>query len=233
MLIALLQVLVPFSSAYSCNVNNCLQCSSTSPYLCLDCADLYSPSRFGCSFTGIPKNNKVSNCLQSSDFSECLECKDGYQVLNGFCEPICPEGCFCFEPFNCEGLNAGHISEKSRKTIDYCQNCKTCKDNSCKECEDYYKLHNEYCVFCSTKKCSECSSHNYCIRCESGYRVSAGSCLGCPAHCTSCISQQTCSGCEDGYSLSKGYCSKQKDDVDDFGTGSVVGIVVACVGVLM
>ena len=207
----------------SCNVENCVQCSSSSQSICLECLLPYKPSSQGCYLSDEARIQKVTNCEIYNEEESCIKCNEGYHVFNGFCQANCRDDCICFEPYVC----IGHQNEKSgiskeRNTQScgsYCRYCYTYGD--CYDCYDGYYLYYGECRICDINNCDSCDNSGYCTDCNSGYYLSSGYCYECSSGCKSCSSYYSCTTCKSGYNKRNYKCERQ--------TTSIVGLIVGLV----
>ncbi|PSC69074.1 serine threonine [Micractinium conductrix] len=147
-----------------------------------------------------------------SDNSTCLECFDGYGLVEGKCE-------------RCEEYNCGACEGD----IDVCTDCTFYWDEApdtgfyaagngtCVECPTTYcrLCHNSNgtCFECNTQygvmgdgTCEQCDDQDACLRCDGdtaqcdecydGFVLLAGKCVACPKDCAKCSDPETCTQCD-------------------------------------
>ena len=215
-------ILPSFSS--TCNIQNCVQCSSSSPNICLSCEPSFTLSKSGCAYSDSLIVAELDNCKIQGQDKKCEVCQEGYHLYNGFCQADCLDSCVCFEPFKCE---SELIPSTSDLDLQCPYGCSKCDRRKCLKCRDGYNLYYGKCIYCPDSKCKKCYQDRYCAECESGYYLDQGSCYQCSDHCKECRGSMFCSSCKSGYKLSKGYC--EKDDSDDnskIATAIIIIIVV-------
>jgi hypothetical protein len=196
----------------SCNVDNCLSCSADN--VCGLCSEGYSlATQLGATDpTCVACLNPCSSCypdgtclsclppysqLALSQGQDCFLCADprcsscsdpnagsctlcaaGYSLANGTCQQLCSSGCAA------------------------CTNVTTC--TSC--VVEFVYLSGASCLSCpNSPACTSClaSSPAACASCNTGYFLSSGTCLPCPAYCRTCSSTSWCTALANplGYTL--------------------------------
>lgn len=215
----------------SCNIENCIQCSSTSPDICLQCQPSYNLSRTACTYLESNSLDQVSNCEILTDDLKCEKCRDNYHIYQGFCQANCDEGCSCYEPNECEENALSENSEKNMQALTQCPpGCLSCSImDICYKCDQSYTLYQGQCIWCPDDNCVQCSSEGYCDTCDPKYYIDSGFCFSCPSHCKRCDGWLSCKSCDSGYKLRSGICDDDDDDDDDSGTSIAVGIIVLIV----
>lgn len=163
----------------SCDVKNCIQCSSTSPNVCIQCHPSFSLSRIGCGYSEINLLDQVSNCeIQTEDF-KCERCNSNYHIYEGFCQADCNESCVCFEPNICEEsfaiVNPDKIIQADNQCSIGCLRCSSPK--FCLECEQSYSLFVGQCYYCPIQFCEDCYPSNVCVSCAKYFYLSSGQCF--------------------------------------------------------
>ena len=198
----------------NCIVENCIQCSSTSPGICLQCAPSYKLSRTTCILSESNLLEKVSNCDIPTEDSKCEKCQANYHIYEGFCQADCHEGCSCFEPYICEEHFLNENSDKIIQALIQCpQGCISCGDSGyCYDCDSSYTLYSGQCFLCPNPNCETCYSTGYCNVCETRYYAYSGICLPCSLHCQQCEGKQSCNICDSDYKVKDGLCKKDDDD---------------------
>ena len=218
------------SMATTCNIDNCIQCSSSSPDICLDCLLPYKLSSSGCHLTDEERTEKITNCLFYNEDQTCLKCIDGFHVFNGFCEADCQDGCVCFDPYVCiNKINDESAIIHKRRTEEcdpICITCSTINIGECLECPEGYTIDGWKCRYCPNSNCEICRYDYYCILCDSGYYSSSGTCYECSSGCDSCTENLYCYKCKSGYNRSKGKCKKESSSTVGLIVGIVVGITI-------
>ena len=161
----------------------------------------------------------------------CLICFEGFEVVNGNCEPLTeksyrmlqnlPNGCSRVSAQNpnvCKRCLEGFYLEKT-----YCQacfsNCKTCSSfYTCTSCASPLILAKDSCCEAG---CSNCY-YGTCLECNNKYLFINNKCETCPSNCNACIAgvcskwicsrncdecnSSSCTRCSKGYFVSEGSC---------------------------
>ena len=214
------------SMAITCNIENCIQCSSFSPDICLDCLLPYKLSSSGCHLTQEERIEKITNCEYYNKDQTCLKCIQGFHVFNRFCEADCQDDCICFEPYVCISQRDDQSAMVNQRNTQECESpCTTCSisdPTSCLECPEGYTLDGGKCRYCPVKNCEICRYDNYCVYCKEGMYPSGGLCYKCSSGCAECYTYSICDECKSGYSKSNNKC---KDETTNT-VGQIVGIVV-------
>ncbi|EMS13306.1 serine/threonine kinase, putative, partial [Entamoeba histolytica HM-3:IMSS] len=182
-----------------------------------------------------------TGCLECSSPTQCSSCSKGYYLDNGMCYQ-CPIGCsLCSGPDSCITCERnygvvvyGDSSWCSPCTTIRCSSCQvgtylsnglcsacpnectTCNTfNECTGCKDGYYLENGKCVLCSNKLkgCTSCDiTGSVCYECTTRYRLSQGSCIGCPTERGEGVDMCNNKGwqtiCQYGYTDPYGGCEK-------------------------
>ena len=158
--------LIALSAASLCFVDNCEQCSSSSPYICLGCKTSYNLTSSGCLYSEGYVNEYPPNCRVFKENKSCLKCEEEYHEINGFCQADCYDDCVCFKPYDCIPADIEDYKKtdenKCIKGCSVCNNTETC--TKCKK--GYYKNKKNHCSKCM-KDCKTCSSSDYCDTCKS------------------------------------------------------------------
>ena len=135
-------------------------------------------------------------CKQPVLASGCNNCKDGFTLKNGVCEPACPSGKFFVAPGQpcADKCNENQF----RKEENVCQGC----DGSCKTCSFSTQ---DSCTSCNTT--SKLSPFGQCLEGSScgdyAYLHQNGTCARCPQNCLNCSATQ-CFACRNSsYALNK------------------------------
>ncbi|OMJ68330.1 hypothetical protein SteCoe_34249 [Stentor coeruleus] len=116
------------STASTCNINYCQECSNN---ICTKCERYkYLDSNNMCCTT--------SNCHDCSHSNICSVCQDGFILKNSFC---CPENCLsCTLDSYCLSCYEGY-TPKGGICIECPENCSSCDiDNFCYACKEDYKI---------------------------------------------------------------------------------------------
>ena len=214
----------------NCNIENCIQCSSTSPNICLQCQPSYSLSRTTCTYSESNYLDQVSNCDIRTEDSKCERCRENYHIYKGFCQADCDEGCSCYEPNICEENFVNEKLDQIKQALTQCPpGCVSCSfSDYCYKCDESYTLYSGQCFWCPDTNCEECYSDGYCNVCAPSYFVNSGFCITCPSHCKRCDGWLSCKSCTSGYKVKDGLCDDDDDDDDD-GTKIAAGIIVLIV----
>ena len=162
--------LIPFialSTGMLCYVNNCLQCSSSSPHICLGCKTSHILSSSGCLYSEGHYNDLPPNCREFSDNKTCLKCEEGYHEFKGFCEADCNNDCVCFRPFECILYSIENDKQASSNQTLCMKGCSKCHEaETCIKCKKgYYKNFKDHCLKCA-HDCKTCSTSAYCDKCK-------------------------------------------------------------------
>ncbi|OMJ74288.1 hypothetical protein SteCoe_26844 [Stentor coeruleus] len=184
----------------SCLIINCEFCSPKSENICINCIQGYTRDPIqGCLHLQNPLLlNPIENCLQQKD-STCLQCSEGYNLINGFCDPICDlENCLCFYPNICLQIQRSLQCSSDQ----YCNTC-TQDSTACEYCIDGYGINKSgICVPCDNKNCKLCPYNTYiCNECLDGYYMTIEKgCYECMSSgCQSCETNKTlCDSCANG-----------------------------------
>ena len=126
----------------------------------------------------------ISNCGVCEEGSVCLECVDGFYLVDGYC---CAGKCNdCNSTSYCVGCENGYyLSDggSSSPCLSCNSSCKVCTEPKvCDECKDSNAIPDEY---------GGC-------QCKSGYFYSTDykKCLICHSDCKTCASKKTCLTCK-------------------------------------
>ena len=168
-----------------------------------------------------------SNCIKcpEKNLTDCDECKGKMlwdTVAKKCIDGPCPERMF----------------QSQNKCLPCIEGCKKClNNNTCKECQDKWFLHQNRCVpicpvtFGADKgKCNPCSAHcddcvgNKCVTCTKPYYKHQGVCLddcpdnfwknsnncdACDSRCAKCKDSKTCNKCNSPFFLKLNNCVKE------------------------
>jgi hypothetical protein len=90
-----------------CLIENCEACSESSSSICINCMNGFIRDKhLGCrkimnhTENSLKQLEVIENCKEYSEFG-CKECREGYNVFNNRCSPICSEDCTCFYSYEC------------------------------------------------------------------------------------------------------------------------------------
>ncbi|CAG9336173.1 unnamed protein product [Blepharisma stoltei] len=137
--------------------------------------------------------------VKATDPNYCVKCKTGY-ISNG------AGGCIQSQLKYCDAASDAYT----------CTTCSTGAAKSCGSCNAINTLTN---CACASQEGS------FCVKCNDGYIVKAGSCskgifyLDCSSNCEDCTSKDVCTQCKSGYFLYYESASK---------TSCVCKIYLAC-----
>lgn len=225
--------------------NCCVGDSTTST--CQACKNGYGLVKNACLKCKNPKcaycNGDTSTCPQSdqyvgdiphcsvSDFTQCIECDDGYTLSGDSTKCIKCDIKKCFQCSSdgkaCDRCAGGYGFITKAKACVACKvsNCESCpKDVSkCASCGyDYakgiqYGLVGGKCVMCP-KNANKCDG-NKVTSCVVGFYADTqtNSCKECPSTCSSCSSATKCTYCNSGYTLKGGKCLSSGSDSSALG----------------
>ena len=172
--------------------DECIQCQQ-GKYLhfgkCVDKSDLncdnyneetYYKDQIGCL---LKENSNYKNCkTPKTSSNECLECNDGYILVNGECKKIEEESKLK------RAIEDGNCIEQSSKV--------------CVRCLDGYYKENNKCIECN-KPCTQCNNATYCTGCDQYSNLVDGTCVTMNALIKTCNNMwpnnQGCISCKDGY----------------------------------
>ena len=158
-------------------------------------------SNFSLNISEPYKTSKIINPKQycknyNNILSICLECEEGYTLLNGEC------ACYDRNCKNCKSSLYGACTEcypgYSLSADNTCrcniQHCLLCDDEICNVCEKGYSLSesNTECEFnlnyknygyCNDTNCDICTTNieGACIKCKDGYNLENGTCITNPS----------------------------------------------------
>ncbi|OMJ66345.1 hypothetical protein SteCoe_36835 [Stentor coeruleus] len=221
----------------SCLINNCEICSSKSENICINCIQGYTRDPIqGClKFQNFSHSKNIENCIQQKD-STCQQCSEGYNLINGFCDPSCDlENCICFYPniclkiprslqcsdkycktctqdgLSCENCIEGFGIDKSGLcTQCYDINCKICSYNAniCNEClDDYYMTREKGCYKCMSSGCNSCNvDDTICDSCSNG-NIMLENGRCCDGSCLTCSElSPACTSCHNNFMIYDDFC---------------------------
>ncbi|OMJ92106.1 hypothetical protein SteCoe_5206 [Stentor coeruleus] len=217
---------------HSCSIQNCEFCSPNFHETCLNCNLGYTRDLdIGCKASQSSELSlyRIENCLELQN-STCIQCQEGYKLINGYCEPICSSSnCSCFYPNTCfhQSRSISCDSTACAYCDDNFQNCVSCKDGlgldeqnscvkcsnieclkcsvnftQCQECTIKTYLDDFNCFYCDSIFCSYCDEKSKrCNYCEEGLDLDLnGFC--CHPSCLTCSKDNwNCSSCNEGYYL--------------------------------
>ncbi|OMJ71039.1 hypothetical protein SteCoe_30862 [Stentor coeruleus] len=187
----------------SCNVDNCLTCSSTD--VCSMCTIGYGSDGYG-NCQSCP-----SNCNDCTG-SVCYLCKTGYNVVNGECLISCdvPNCNICQSSNVCSFCNHGYGTDGFGGCGLCPVGCDDCFAGLCYICENGYHL--TILLKCEPGDCNDshcriCDQINVCDECLDGFKSdNYGGCTDCPYGCEKCTSS-SCSKCLNGYHFEGSVCA--------------------------
>ena len=207
-----------------CKINHCLLCDD---HICDVCERGYILSEYHTSCELNLKYKKGEYCNDTNCYicmddleGSCLECKDGYNLINGSCylnptsgyyfqsKVLCPENYFSVGKV-CNKICLGATCDiDEHPTNASCENtCLYCKQGILYE---YLNCNmNEYCY---DKNCTKCRNKEIgmCDRCNIGYKLRYGKCeQKCKdQNCLNCdyTLDRSCNWCKKGYILINGSC---------------------------
>ena len=160
---------IALSAGTLCLVDNCQECSSSSPYICLGCETSFNLTSSGCLYSEGYINEFPPNCILFRENKSCLKCAEEYHELNGFCQADCYDDCLCFKPYDCisedmKNDKIAYTDTDDKKCIEGCLKCNSTE--TCTECKKgYYKNNTDKCSKCDSL-CETCSSSEYCDTCK-------------------------------------------------------------------
>lgn len=222
-----ISILILPTLSSECNIQNCLQCSSSSPNICLGCEPSFTLSKSGCTYSDSLITTEISNCKIQGQDQLCEVCLENYHLYYGFCQANCLYGCVCFEPYKCE---TEMVPSEAEIDLVCPSGCSKCDRRECYKCYNTYRLYNGQCIYCPDSKCKKCYQNDVCAECESGYYEYQNSCFQCESHCKECKGSMFCSSCKSGYKLKNGFCNEEDSDSDSdthkLATAIVIIIVV-------
>lgn len=208
---------------YIPHCNKCTYDANTQRATCQECDPLF----------GLTTVNGFSRCLNCSDGTGCLFCKDftskcekckfpardgpdnNGQNTCSACGPNC-RGCSKAGSGKCDNCQNG-----ARKIGDQCEtcdvgNCRKCDEDraTCTRCMDGYFLNNNQCTKCNDPNCRNCLDAGSCITPKDFYFLEKDSkiCRSCPENCPTCEDFDHCTRCTMGFFVNNKNTCTQCDD---------------------
>lgn len=155
--------------------------------------------------------SSIQNCARYLHKSGCLQCDDGFTVLNNKCE-ACVQNCRRCDSniLQCDVCSKGfgNLNSITKTCTVQCNvlNCEQCVDgnsNACLTCAKGYRLSALFsCEKCTVDNCADCSAGigqcdvvagvNTCI---DGYFLNGGQCTKCESGCSQCSLSGVCQAC--------------------------------------
>ncbi len=151
----------------------------------------------------------LANCISCTNSSHCVQCVDGFNVVEGDC---IPNNMSC-DPLSFKDPITGNCVKCSTSipNCDYCEN-----SNTCLICADGYQLHGQS---CQKIEQSSCLSGTY-------FDPISSACVNCTdamSNCTQCLNATTCLECEPGMSLENSTCIESMANIT-CGSGQYLNI---------
>ena len=193
-------------TGYLLSSGKCVDCPSS----CTSCSNSQCIVTVAC----------PSNCISCGKDGKCSVCTIGYFVESDACTKCLSQCLSCISIKKCTACNFGYTLKS-----DFCcpSQCKTCDEKKCLTCEVGYIYDGTSCnpcpATCSScsdgkcisskncgKKCLSCYSSTNCTVCETGFWLSAGSCIQCKDKCKVCDSLGKCTSCETNYRPYQEFC---------------------------
>lgn len=145
------------------------------------------------------------------DSSQCFDCKSGFNLVNGMCQPCRPNCEYCLNIDTCDKCFAGYYRQTDNSCGPCVENCVDCMDkNGCHTCKTGYFVDPiGQCTKCQTG-CDKCRDNKSCKTCTNSYYLTQNQmCNPCPTGCASCLNPDHCDTCADGFSKNpEGKCLK-------------------------
>ncbi|ELP92347.1 protein serine/threonine kinase, putative [Entamoeba invadens IP1] len=162
--------------------NSCEKCNSTcstcisSPNFCQSCSSEYYLNNYSC----VSQDDLLATCLKFSyDSLKCLQCDDGFYLINFVCNK-CPTECStCNSAGKCLSCNSSNFMTNENKCVskDSIVGCDVeITEKGCSTCQDgYFQIKSNQCEKCSDL-CVKCESKNACEICVDNYVLSEKNC---------------------------------------------------------
>ncbi|BFU22689.1 protein kinase domain containing protein [Entamoeba histolytica] len=203
-------ILINNACYISTDIQHCTNyVKTTSEIKCRECSYGYYWKDGSCS------KCSESNCIVCKDNDgTCIECTEGYKLINGVCTAVTPEitSCLYFKEYCYKCSNSLSVLFGS---ANYCGGC----DSKCSNC----KVTTDQCITCNINKkymsvSGECSliqtadlvSNNNIISCKSNYYLTSGECVSCSKKFKDCsiCTEKTCITCSspNAYITKDGSC---------------------------
>ena len=178
----------------TCNVMNCLYCSTSNSSMCLQCSpNYYLYNHMECvsacpattyEFFGVCEACST-NCSECTFFA-CTTCMNGTYIYGGRCWSSCP-----FLTY----------AQGNECILDPCLFYNPFDTSQCLLCIFPYVLHSVDNTSTSSNLTSECL-----LSCPAETVQIGGYCIDCPDNCMNCLCPSICSECQSGYTLHGGEC---------------------------
>ena len=155
--------------------------------------------------------SSIQNCVVYQHKNLCLQCDEGFTVLNNKCEACLPNCKRCDNSIlQCDACKKGqgNLNSITKTCTVQCNvlNCEQCGDgnsNACQACAQGYRLNALFlCEKCLLDNCGSCSADiSQCDAvsgvnpCLDGYFLNAGQCVKCDSGCRRCSLAGVCLAC--------------------------------------
>ena len=129
----------------------CAKCTGSYCKTCESGFYMKSGKCFPCEF--IPVENGTCKACTSGASCDAVDCNIGYKTVGTTCVKVeCPLNCAACDSWGfCYQCESGYtLSDDRLSCLPSCpENCKTCSNGVCTDCNDGYTLNNGKCIDCS------------------------------------------------------------------------------------
>ena len=114
--------------------------------------------------------DNLENCVECSDNTHCLSCKEGYHLKNDICHLKIPHCTNYDNDIKCTSCEPGYQvnSNSNICEIGYVRCIEVDNNGDCTKCEDNYRPYNNVC-YEKVLNCDEYEEGPNCRRCQVGY----------------------------------------------------------------